>query len=111
MTSDEKRQQYGELLVDLEEAEQNLAALYERATRFQENVREVTKAVESTISESRGQSTGYHHLSSLMDIQNNSKYEKDFNLDTALGLIKEMKEAEARLDNLRQRKAALSKTA
>jgi hypothetical protein len=106
MTEDEKRQQKGLLLLEYQEAQQNLAHLKEKAYRKVEALDEVRKWMRSV----QNVSTNYSpdELTRNNDIRTNlDTFRKAMNFDDVLLLMDEIKKANQLLETLEKRKADL----
>lgn len=106
MTEDEKRQQKGLLLLEYQEAQQNLAHLKEKAYRKVEALDEVRKWIRSV----QNVSTNYSpdELTRNNNIRTNlDTFRKAMNFDDVLLLMDEIKKANQLLETLEKRKADL----
>jgi hypothetical protein len=111
MTAHEKRAQRAELLLEIEEASQDLAAIQEKAIRLVEVFRQVLSAVEYA----QAQSAKPVVLSNRRDpkedlleqVRTNDRYQV-VNRESAVSIIQELSDARAKLDVLRQRKVNLA---
>jgi hypothetical protein len=106
MTEDEKRQQKGLLLLEYQEAQQNLAHLKEKAYRKVEALDEVRKWIRSV----QNVSTNYSpdELTRNNNIHTNlDTFRTAMNFDDVLLLMDEIKKANQLLETLEKRKADL----
>jgi hypothetical protein len=106
MTEDEKRQQKGLLLLEYQEAQQNLAHLKEKAYRKVEALDEVRKWIRSVQNVSTNYSpdelTRNNNICTNLDTFRNA-----MNFDDVLLLMDEIKKANQLLETLEKRKADL----
>jgi len=106
MTEDEKRQQKGLLLLEYQEAQQNLAHLKEKAYRKVEALDEVRKWIRSVQSVSTNYSPD--ELTRNNNIRTNlDTFRNAMNFDDVLLLMDEIKKANQLLETLEKRKADL----
>jgi hypothetical protein len=107
MTDEEKRQQKASLLLECQEAENNLAELKEKAKRRAQAVH----SIERWLKHLSGQSVpDYGEDLSKIGVMigaNLARYKQELNLDDAFALAAEIKNAETLLADLRNRKQDL----
>ena len=108
MTDDEKRQQKAMLLLEHQEAENNLAHLREKAGRFSAPIQQVGRWVNHT--QSADLYAGYDQEDKKLDATIRTSvdlYRKALNFDEALALMDEIKAAEELVRQSARRKAEL----
>lgn len=106
MTDNEKRQQKAMLLLEYQEAEENLAHLKEKAGVLSKSIDEISTWLSRAHIEIRTNEQGDQKRDANIRA-NIAQYRQALNLDAAVALMDEIKEAERELDSLAERKKAL----
>lgn len=110
MTEDEKRQQKGMLLLEYQEAEDNLAHLEEKAKRVSKNISAVSKWLEDRTrgyTPAGGGDDKVYVDNRYIDIQNNPEIVNAMDFEAAKSLALEIKEARRKVQELAERKKSL----
>lgn len=111
MTEDEKRQQKAMLLLDFEEAVEELKHLQERSKRVAEDIALIAEWVKRSTGSFTGKDYDQHTASIDASVRANlAKYREVLNIDIALKSIEECNAAGDRVKELRSRKDALGLT-
>jgi len=105
MTVDEKRQLRATLLLEIEEAEHDLAAIKESARRYLLDVRDVVRTVESTLDKMERMQVPNLGPDPVDEMRKNQRLRNNFSFDAALAVIDQLRDASAKLHDLRRRKA------
>jgi hypothetical protein len=106
VTEDEKRQQKALLLLDFQEAQENLAHLHERTGRIADGIGEVRRWISDA--QSIQSSLNQDKIKRDTNIRTNSgSFRTVMNFDEILALMDECAAAEILLDQLAKRKADL----
>ncbi len=103
MTDDEKRQQKAMLLLEHQEAEQELRHLEVRAMNMSEKLAQVAGWLEET---AKGESGGHVQIKEA-DIIADGNFRLAMNMDAATLIVEQIKAARLRVRNLQQRKLLL----
>jgi len=110
MTEDEKRQQKAMLLLEHQEAEQNLAHLEEKAERLSRRIRGVSEwlsyAAQRNSDLSRDE-IWIHGLGVRVEPLKDIEIARSMDFDAAAKLIQEIKDARSTLEQLSKRKQSL----
>jgi uncharacterized coiled-coil DUF342 family protein len=104
MTDDEKRQQKAMLLLECQEARENLANLREKAARLFEPLNDVIMCVKAAADATRSYNNKEATIQAAINADRQA-IRKTF--DSALDIIEEIRIAEEILQKLGQRKGAL----
>jgi hypothetical protein len=107
MTEDEKRQQKAMLLLEYQEAEENLAHLREKAGKLYISIQEIATWVQKT---ARPNSIGGHYEDAerAKRIEANlEQYRAAMDFDGVLSTVRAISESSLRLTDLAERKKAL----
>lgn len=110
MTADEAREQKAMLLLDSQEAEQELAALEEKVTRVSERILAVGQWLDDAGRRNYDLNRSEVHLRDTgkkIDVLKDQQVRQAMNFDDAVKLIDEIKVARARVEDLHKRKQAL----
>src|SRR6266849_5476530 len=114
MTGDEKRQQKATLLLEYQEAEEELAHLSEKASAWAARLKEIVLCIEHT--KPKASSCGVPEVEARLKVQNADRlkriaselnYRQSMNLDAVLEFIEGMQVAQIKLEELLQRKQVL----
>lgn len=103
MTEDEKRRQKADLLLECQEAEQDLRHLEERAISVSERLTQIAGWLEET---ARGINDGHVQIRED-NILADGNFRLAMNMDTVTLIVEQIKTARLRERNLQQRKNAL----
>ena len=113
MAADDKREQKAMLLLEIEESEADLAAIREKANELLARFQEIVAVLEYAKTQSArpvNLATRRDPKEDLLErIQSRERY-RVVNRESAVLLVKELSDARAKLDILRQRKASLTST-
>jgi hypothetical protein len=108
MTEEEKRQQKAMLLLEYQEAEENVAHLREKVSRLSKPFTEIATWLEhAAVIES---APGNFRINSERDARirtNHDAYRQSLNFDAALAVLDELNEAQKTLARLAKRKSEL----
>lgn len=110
MTEDEQRHQKAMLLLEHQEAEQELAALREKSLRLSYLTQAFAEWMEDAARNKTSITSNEIYSSKLgrkVNIPGDGAFKAAMDYESALSLVREIQEAEKRTENLRNRKQAL----